>query len=97
MACLEQALVSPTAKAASGRQCASSMARAKLRRRKSRSRRRGGAANAERDLPEDEYGAELTFAVGLHAAPGSGWTSVEIAADELRFPDDEPLDLSTEI
>jgi hypothetical protein len=74
--------------------------RAKLRRRKSRPRRRGGAANAERIDPlEDvfEYGGELIFAVGFTPGGAPYGPRVEIVDGELRFPDDEPLDLNTEI
>ena len=74
--------------------------RAKLRRRKSRPRRRGAAANAERIDPlEDvfEYGGELIFAVGFTPGGAPYGPRVEIVDGELRFPDDEPLDLNTEI
>jgi hypothetical protein len=77
------------------------MARAaKLRRRKFCPRRRGGAANTERIDPlEDvfEYGGELIFAVGFTPGGAPYGPRVEIVDGELRFPDDEPLDLNTEI
>lgn len=72
----------------------------KLRRRKSRPRHYGGAANAERIDPlEDvfEYGGELIFAVGFTPGGAPYGPRVEIADGELRFPDDEPQDLKTEI
>ncbi len=74
--------------------------RAKLRRSKSRPRRRGGAANAERIDPLDdvfEYGGELIFAVGFTPGGTPYGPRVEIVDGELRFPDDESLDLNTEI
>jgi hypothetical protein len=74
--------------------------RAKLCRRKARPRRRGGGANAERIDPlEDvfDYGGELIFAVGFTPGGAPYGPRVEIVDGELRFPDDEPLDLNTEI
>lgn len=74
--------------------------RAKPRRRKSRPRRRDRVANAEGINPlEDlfEYGGELIFAVGFTPGGAPYGPRVEIVDGELRFPDDEPLDLEIEI
>lgn len=74
--------------------------RANLRRMKSRPRRRGGVAGAGRIDPlEDvfEHGGELIFAVGFTPGGAPYGPRVEIVDGELRFPDDDPLDLNTEI
>jgi hypothetical protein len=66
---------------------------------RSQPRRRDGAARGERIDPfEDvvECGGELIFAVGFTSGGAPFGPRVEIVDGELRFPDDERLDLDTE-
>jgi hypothetical protein len=73
--------------------------REKRRRTESQRRRRVGAASGERIDPfEDvvEYGGELIFAIGVTPGGAPFGPRVEIADGELRFPDDERLDLDAE-
>jgi hypothetical protein len=73
--------------------------RAKQRRTQARRRRREHAANTDRVDPlEDvvEYAGQLIFAVGFTPGGAPFGPRVEIVDGELRFPDEEPLDLDAE-